>query len=89
MADGSDAGGGVIDMQACRGVVDRLIALEQRKQDLADDVKSVMEDAKAKGLVPATLRVLVAERLAEDKREKARRLRDDVDAIHDSLDGAA
>jgi uncharacterized protein (UPF0335 family) len=64
-----------IDKAYLKSVVDRVENLEEEKSGIADDIKDIYTDAKAKGLNPKTIRKIVAirrkkkEELAKEKYE--------------------
>ena len=86
--EGQDRQEPVFDMDVVRNFVSRLVALEQSKASIAEDIKEVYSEAKEAGLPPAYLRPLVAERADPEKRVRQEPIREFLALSHESLDAA-
>lgn len=73
-----------VDKTALRGIVDRIVRIEEEKRDLTADTKEIIAEAKAKGFVPKIIRKLVAIELAD--KEKLREEKEMLDQYLFALD---
>lgn len=63
-----------------KSAVERIVALEERKAEIAENIKDIYAEVKAKGLSPASLRNVV-KRYLETPEQRAKR--EEVDALTD------